>query len=219
MPVDWKDSGDGVTHTVPVFEGHAIRDAITHQDLGGRDLTNYLLKGLTERGYIFSRESKQDIVCAIKEKLCYVSLDIEKEPASLEKNYTLPDGQVITIGNECFRCPEALFQPRLLGMESTGIHKACMDAITKCSAILYKNLVLSGGNTMFPSFGARLSNELQALAPHKTIVEVIAPHERNLSAWIGGSILASLSTFQQICISKEEYREHGSSIIHRKLPT
>eukprot|EP00808_Paulinella_micropora_P014031 g67264.t1 len=142
------------------------------------------------------------------------------ESSELEKNYELPDGQVITVGNERFRCPEVLFKPNLIGKENDGIHKTTYDSIMKCDVDirkdLYGNIVMSGGTTMFEGIAERMEKEVVALAPASMKVKIVAPPERKYSVWIGGSILAFLSTFQQMWISKQEYDESGPGIVHRK---
>ncbi|KAL8265823.1 hypothetical protein R6Q59_003167 [Mikania micrantha] len=222
------DIGDGMSQFVPVYEGEILPHGRVRHNLGGRDLTLYLMKILLERGYVFNNAVEQEIARDIKEKLSYVALDYdqeletEKNRSSVERNYELPDGQMITIGAERFRCSEVLFEPYLNGMTLDGVHETLNNSILKSydmdiKRVLYSNIVLSGGSTMFPGFADRMEKEITGLAPSRMRIKVVSEPKRKYNTWIGGSILAYHSSFQLMWITKSEYDESGPSIILKNL--
>ncbi|TFF97580.1 MAG: actin, cytoplasmic 2 [Promethearchaeota archaeon] len=219
------DIGDGVSHIVPIYEGFALSHAIQRIDLAGRDITGYLQRLLRQDGFSFTTSAEKEIVRDIKEKLCYVALDTEKEMrlskrvAGMKKAYMLPDGETINIGVERFLAPECFFNPSVIGKELNPIDDLIVNAINGCDVDLrrdlYSNIVLSGGSTMFPGIKERLTREIKEQIAESVDVKIIAPPERMYSVWIGGSILSSLKTFHRMWISRREYKELGPQVIHR----
>ena len=220
------DSGDGVTHTVPIFEGYALPHAILRLNLAGRDLTNYLQRILVQRGYTFTSSAEREIVRELKEATCYVASDFESEYEKSQQtdecieSYQLPDGSMMTINDERFRTAEVLFRPELVGKETEGIHYVAYDSVERCEMNIRNNLlstiVLSGGTTMLPGFAERLQDEISQMLLGSAEVKVVAPQEREFSVWIGGSIISSISSFESSWITKAQYQEEGPSIVHRR---
>jgi len=224
------DSGDGVTHTVPVYEGFSIPHAVKKNFIAGRAVTAHLVNLLTADGIAESggKSAWAQIVRGIKEKLCFVSLDPAADKAKaaesseLQQTYELPDGQTVSVNAPRFMAPEALFDPGLIkeGDEAPGMHKMGFDSIQECDIDirkdLYSNVILSGGTTLYEGLPDRLEKELDAMCPQQNMVKIIASQDRYYCVWTGGSTLSSLSTFESQWITKDEYEENGAEIVHRK---
>ncbi|XP_006885166.1 PREDICTED: actin-related protein T1-like [Elephantulus edwardii] len=218
------ESGYGITCTVPVFEGYPVRQGVTKLYIAGRDLTEYLAQLLQTTGYANSYIGDRGVVCDIKEKLCYVAFDREKEMKKkreeVQKGYSLPDGSVIYIGDHLYQVPEVLFEPRLLGLDNPGISKMVATSIFKCDfrmqRKLFAKIMLTGGNTMFPGMEERLLKELEQLSFKGAPIKIMASPDRIFSGWTGASIMTSLSTFKRRWVTSAEFKDFGPSIVQRK---
>jgi len=233
------DSGDGVSHIVPVWEGTVLPLLVRRLNVAGRHITDYLIKLMQRRGYAFNRTADFETVRQIKEKLCYVGydLDVEKrlalETTTLVSSYTLPDGRVIKIGAERYEAPEVLFNPALLGLEQPGIHQMLFKMISKDADIdlrpgLYGHIVLSGGTTMYPGLPSRLEKEMKTLYLNEVLkgdesrlekfkLKIEDPPRRKHMVFLGGSVLADIMKDKpEFWISRKEWAEHGDSIIDKK---
>jgi len=220
------DSGDGITHTVPIYEGYAMPHSIKKMNFAGQDVTKYLVEILKENDINLSTPAEIDCAQAMKEQLCYVARDFEGELKMFDdhqfKDFTLPDGHTIGIGNQLIRATELLFNPKLHPdmKDAPGVHELIRECVMRCDVEvrkeLYQSILLSGGTTLFQGFQNRLVTEVQRFTPEQVRAKVMAPNERMFSTWIGGSILGSLTTFRQMWIGAAEYHEHGAKVVHRK---
>jgi actin-related protein len=219
------DCGDGISHTVPIYEGYAIPHAIQASPLAGRDLTAYLQTLLEARGYSFSSTSNnRELVTKIKEQECFVAQDYDaelkgaQETSNIHRQFQLAS-ENITLSTELIKCPEFMFIPALGGKDVDGIQKSTFDSIMKCDSDirpdLFKSIVLAGGSTMFEGMRNRMKKEIQALAPSPMQPEVIAPADRKFSCWLGAAILSKISAFDNIWITKKEW-DDDHNIVHRK---
>ncbi|XP_076314218.1 actin-related protein 2 isoform X1 [Tachypleus tridentatus] len=231
------DSGDGVTHICPVYEGFALPHLTRRLDIAGRDITRYLIKLLLLRGYAFNHTADFETVRMIKEKLCYIGYNIEQEQklaletTFLVESYTLPDGRVIKMGGERFEAPEALFQPHLVNIEGQGIAELVFNTIQAADIDirpdLYKHIVLSGGSTMYPGLPSRLEREIKQLYLERVLkgdteklskfkIRIEDPPRRKDMVFIGGAVLADVMKDKDtFWMSREEYQEKGLKVLEK----
>ena len=211
--------GDSNTRIVPMYEGYKLEHSVKILNNGGKVLTRYMEQILESIGWAVDSSIRRELVRALKEKACFVSLDFKedlKRTEQYEKEYSLPDGSKISLSKERFTVPELLFNPSD-ELETEKLPVAIMDVIESCDldirAKLMNNIFLSGGGSMFPNLKSRIYQELELeLARRKKknqIVRIIAPMERTFSVWIGGSILAMIPEFSDNWITRAKYFSEG----------
>jgi len=232
------DSGDGVTHVVPVWEGICPPLLIKRLNVAGRHITRHLIKLLQVRGYNFNRSADFETVRLIKEKLCYVGYDLEVEKrlaletTTLVQNYTLPDGRVIKVASERFEASEVLFNPHLIDCEQKVMQHMLFGMIQEADIDLrpafYQHIVLSGGSTMYPGLPSRLEKEMKELYLENVLkgdvkrlakfkLRIEDPPRRKHMVFLGGSVLADIMKERpEFWISKAEWTEHGERMIGKK---
>jgi len=233
------DSGDGVTHIIPVCEGFALPHLTKRIDVAGRDITRYLIKLLLLRGYAFNRTADFETVRQIKEKLCYVGYDLDMErvlaleTTVLVEPYTLPDGRVIRVGAERYQAPELLFNPALEGLECKGLSDELYNTIQAADIDLrpqfYQHIVLSGGSSMYPGLPSRLEKDIRGLylknickgdkeRLKKFKLKIEDPPRRKHMVFLGGAVLADVMKSQDnFWITKKDYDEKGENCIEKLL--
>jgi len=218
LVVDLGDKCD----VIPVYEGGALShvndSASKRLKITGSDITENLEQILVDRGYHFTTPAERDIVDWAKEQVCYVSEDPNKE-LTQDMTLLMPDSQQITIGNERWRAPEALFTPALIKKEGYGLHALIYHSIMDCGIdmrVEYAgNILLTGGTSMLPGLVPRIQRELEILSPSERWgISINAPPERKYAAWIGGSVLSTIDNFEKLCVTKELWDSLGKAIVH-----
>ncbi|GMG05895.1 unnamed protein product [Aspergillus oryzae var. brunneus] len=236
------DSGDGVTHVIPVAEGYVIGSSIKSIPIAGRDITYFVQSLLRDRG---EPDSSLKTAEKVKEEYCYVCPDIVKEFARydrepdrlLKHTVTSPNGRSVNIdvGYERFLAPEIFFNPEIYSSDFLTPLPNVVDGVIQSSPIdvrrgLYKNIVLSGGSTLYKDFGRRLQRDIRHLVDARIRasearsggarsggldVAVVTHKRQRHGPWFGGSLLGQTPEFRSYCHTKAEYDEIGPSIVRR----
>mmetsp|Transcript_14198 Transcript_14198/g.30707 ORF Transcript_14198/g.30707 Transcript_14198/m.30707 type:complete len:387 (-) Transcript_14198:138-1298(-) len=231
------DSGDGVTHLVPIFEGFVQPAHVARLNIAGRHITEQLVKLLQQRGYLLNSSADFETAASIKQKMCYVAYDVEKEKrlatqtTTLEKRYQMPDTREVKLSSERFMAPEILFNPSLFnpaGSDQKGLPEFIYDTIMRTDIdqrrTYFGRVVLSGGTTMFPGMSSRVERELGVLTSKlkDMRINVEDPPRRKFMVYLGASHIAKHFHEENVAdwyISKKEYEERGAQAIHRLVPT
>lgn len=235
------DSGDGVTHVIPVAEGYVIGSAIKNIPIAGRDITYFIQSLLRDRNEL---DTSLKTAERIKEEYCYVSPDIVQEFSRFDndpdrfKKYIVDQGLgrkvEVDIAYERFLAPEIFFNPEIASSDFLTPLPNVVDSVVQASPIdvrrgLYKNIVLSGGSTMFRDFGRRLQRDIRSLVNARIHasevlsgtksggldVQVISHKKQRNAVWFGGSLLAQTAEFKNYCYTKADYDEYGPGIVRQ----
>ena len=242
------DSGDGVTHVIPVVEGYVIGSCIQHIPLAGSDITKFVQGLMRERKEPVPAEDSLEVARIVKEKYSYICKDLAEEfkqfDVDPDKSFKIYQGvkrgtgQTYTceIGYERFLGPEIFFNPEIFSPDFTKplpqvVDECIIKAPIDARRALYKNIVLSGGTTMFENFDKRLNRDIKRIVKDRMEenrrklgalgaqvssspidVNVISHPFQRYAVWFGGSMIASTPDFFRYCHTKAQYEEEGARI-------
>jgi actin-related protein len=211
------NSGEGITDIVPICENYINAQAIQKFELAGQDITKFLQKLMRQAGHTLITSKEKRILKEIKEKYCYITPDFQKEVklvndiSKIQKEHLAPDGEKIIITTERFTVTECLFTPSIMGKELPPLHEALYEAIIQSDVDyhkeLFNNIILSGGNTLFPGMKERLTKELKKMVPESINVKIIAPEDRMITTWFGGSLIGNLPSFNELTNKRQQRNE------------
>jgi actin-related protein len=212
------DSGATNSRATPIFDGHALPQATCTTNIGGDDMTRLLVQDISnEQHHQLQTINELYRTNDIKENVCYVK-GITEQPKSA-RQYMLPYSNIVTLTDSCYKCTEALFNPKLGGKPIDSIQDIINKAVRKCDKQVWRdlsdNIVLAGGNTMFEGLADRLTEEMNKIS--SIPVTITAPPDCNYLTWVGGSIFVSLSSMNDIWITNL-YTEYGAGIVHCMCP-
>ena len=223
------ESGEGVTQSCVVYEGYSIPSSYERYNYGGADVTEYLKNLLKKRGYHFYNSTEFRLVNEIKENSCFcygnnnIKNDIGDAKKSANKNpinYYLPDGSSISVGDERLLAPEILFNPEYIGKEYLSFPDMIINSINKVDIQLkqksYENILLSGGNTNFNGLNEQLHFELKNKLNKNMKINLNKLEKPQYCCWIGGNIISTLEVFKKMWVTKNDWNEKGSKVIHVK---
>lgn len=210
-----------------VRPGYAVKKTV---DVDGTITPVYLDFPNTTESY--QRWSTRQIADDLKHSVCRVYdsfFDAEANANIPCVPYELPDGQILDIGPERFVAADVLFNPALSSLPlpadaQLGLQQLVHNSIAQCDVEsrreYYSNIIVTGGTSLLTGFTDRLTKEIIESGPAQKIKLIATNYaaERKFSVWLGGSILASLGTFQQMWVSQAEYKEYGAPIVNRKCP-
>ena len=214
------DCGDGATNFAPIYEGYLCRHAATSIPIAGKKIHETLVNLLIKSGQTLDSKMQKQAIKRAKNELCYVSQDINSESSSVSE-FELPDRRKIKIGEEKYKSTEILFNPSMFDMQCPSLQEQFMLTIKKVDMDIredmFSNILFNGGTTLFKGFKERVDKEIKAVSQDYTCKKKVHCYpEAEYAAWIGGSILTSLNTFENLWVAKADYKEVGSTIIHRK---
>ena len=223
------DCGHTSLNFAPIYEGFLQKYCVHHIPIAGKDINDLLINLLIKNGQVIESKMQKQSIIKAKELYCYFAQDYEQEEKDFENNiddetkeWELPDKRKIKIGKERFQATEVLFEPKKYGYDYINFQELFKQTVKSIDSDLREymlaNIIFNGGTTLFKGFKNRVTKEIEEAGQEYEFKKKIHIYpEAQFMAWIGGSILSSLSNFENLWITKSEYKEEGNaSIIHKK---